>query len=52
MYAILVLAGDSHRFASTHRVSLREGHSYDYILNLANNVMNDVSVLRDYIRSN
>lgn len=46
-----VLAGGSHRFASTHRVSLKEGHSFAYIQQRCVNVLEDkMSAGRKYAR--
>jgi hypothetical protein len=46
-----VLVGDTHRFASTHRVSLREGHSYDYIQQRCRAVLQEkTSLHRKYVR--
>lgn len=37
-----VIAGSTHRYASTHRVSRTEGHTYQSILKRAQNILNQV----------
>ncbi len=47
-FSVTVLAGGSHRFASTHRVSRREGHTYHYLHQKIQNVLQEVSFNRQY----
>lgn len=43
-----VLVGGSHRFASTHRVSRREGHTYQYLHQKIQSVLNEVSLCSSF----
>lgn len=44
IFFLLVVAGNTHRYASTHRVSRCEGHTFQYIQKKAQNILNQVSI--------